>query len=286
MADFVPVHIAYKEFTPANGTDESLSPVIFLHGMTASKEYWDDIPQVIADKTKRKAYAIDARNHGDSDHTDDFSFDTNVDDLFHFMDNMNIPKAVLVGHSMGSLTSTNAALRKPERVEMVFSEDMFVKKIPQHAIDPLVGFLKVWMQIVPTIPSNLNETEAKIFALDAMFSKIPPESPQFARKDDLYKLKYSFKRTPTGGYDLKYNKETILRGISNIDTIMSEPSGQYCGPAYFLYGDLSPIQVGKEEENIRTHFPKAELIEFKGATHNVHVEFPDKFKETILQYLQ
>jgi len=287
MAKYVPVNIAHKVFNHTNRTDESLSPVIFLHGLAGSTENWDDIPQVVADETKRKVYALDARNHGDSGHSDDFNFDLNVDDLFHFMDNMNIPKAALVGQSMGGLTASNAALRKPERIEMIVSEDMHITKMPQPIIDTILSFFKLFMEILPNIPSNLNESEATKFAVDTFISKISPDTPFFDEsKAEMDKTTFSFKRTPAGGYDAKFNKEAIFRALSNAETLVSDPCGQFSGPAYFLYGELSPMQVGKGEDIIRKHFPNAELIEFEGANHNVHGEFPDKFKKTVLQCLK
>jgi len=285
MADFVPVNIAYKVFNPANGADDSLSPVIFLHGMNGTKEIWDDIPQVIADRSKRKVFATDARNHGDSDYTDGFSFDMNVDDLFHFMDTMKIPKAVLVGQSMGGYSACHAAMRKPERIEKVFIEDIALKKLPQDFIDQGMIFAKLWMEVVKNIPNNLNETEAMKFAVDTLFSKLPPGTPNLIKKDAMSKVKFSFKRTPTGGYEVKSNKDVIIRAAENIGAMTSDPSGTFNGPAYFLYGELSPMQVGKEEENIKKHFPKAELIEFKGAAHTICFEFRDEFVETILEHL-
>jgi len=286
-AKFVPVNIAYKSFDPAHEIDESLSPVIFLHGITSSKESWDDVPQVIADGAKRKVYALDARNHGDSDHTDVFNFDLNVDDLFHFMDEMNIPKAVLVGHSMGGLTATNAALRKPERIEMIFSEDMYIKSLPPDLVEKCV---KAWVDTASLIEHqrfwNEFERSAAIqFAVDRNFYEMPPGAPILITKEEMY-CEEMFKRTPSGGYDVKFNKDVLLLALPFIETLMSDPCGQYSGPAYFLYGELSPFQVGKKKDSIREHFPNSEFREFKGATHFLHGEYSDKFKKTVLQYLK
>lgn len=59
-----------------------------------------------------QVYAVDARNHGDSEWRDYFTFDCNVDDLLHFMDSMKIPTAAIVGHSMGGIIGIKTALRK------------------------------------------------------------------------------------------------------------------------------------------------------------------------------
>ncbi|GFS72273.1 hypothetical protein NPIL_229421, partial [Nephila pilipes] len=46
--------LAYTEFEPVNGSNTYLSPLIFLHGLTHAKEHWNNIPQIIADATRRK----------------------------------------------------------------------------------------------------------------------------------------------------------------------------------------------------------------------------------------
>ncbi|GFT05062.1 hypothetical protein NPIL_9701, partial [Nephila pilipes] len=56
------------------------------------------------------AYALDARNHGRSERSEEFHIRYLVKDLFCFMEDMNIPKAVLVGHSMGGQIAYKAAL--------------------------------------------------------------------------------------------------------------------------------------------------------------------------------
>ncbi|GFR04872.1 hypothetical protein TNCT_181041, partial [Trichonephila clavata] len=53
MSSCTPVPLVFTVVNP-EGWDESKAPIIFLHGATASKEYWFDIPKTVADMTKRK----------------------------------------------------------------------------------------------------------------------------------------------------------------------------------------------------------------------------------------
>ncbi|GBM81374.1 hypothetical protein AVEN_172007-1 [Araneus ventricosus] len=102
---------AYNLVEPDGGATDK-PPVIILHGVTASKEYWYDIPKTVANATKRKVYAVDARNHGESPWSEVFDFgDCNVVDLLHFMDTIKAPKAILIGHSMGGITIIKTAIK-------------------------------------------------------------------------------------------------------------------------------------------------------------------------------
>lgn len=55
-------------------------------------------------------YALDARNHGDSPHSDNFSVPLMCEDVKHFMKSQDIERAVFIGHSMGGRTAMKLAL--------------------------------------------------------------------------------------------------------------------------------------------------------------------------------
>ena len=60
-------------------------------------------------KTLKQVFAVDLRNHGVCEWSDTDSFECNVVDLLHFMDTMEVPKAILVGHSLGGATAMRIA---------------------------------------------------------------------------------------------------------------------------------------------------------------------------------
>lgn len=54
--------------------------------------------------------AVDARNHGDSIHTEEMNYFLFRDDVLRLMDQQEIEQAVLIGHSMGGKTAMTTAL--------------------------------------------------------------------------------------------------------------------------------------------------------------------------------
>ncbi|CAL1300751.1 unnamed protein product, partial [Larinioides sclopetarius] len=177
MARFKPVKIAYEQFEPKCGSDDRLSPLIFLHGITSSKEItWGDLPQVIADRTKRKAYNLDARNHGDSEWSEEFDFDLNAEDLLHFIDEKSFPKVVIIGHSMGGITGIKAALKAPKRIEMLFVEEKFVKKVPQAFMDEALSYMNIWREAERFIPTGVEKEQAENFITEYILRKTRPKN--------------------------------------------------------------------------------------------------------------
>lgn len=51
-----------------------------------------------------KIITVDARNHGDSPHTVEFSYPLMAVDIKFLMEDLGVKKASLIGHSMGGRT--------------------------------------------------------------------------------------------------------------------------------------------------------------------------------------
>lgn len=54
---------------------------------------------------------MDARNHGDSPHSNEMSYTHLVEDLRALMGDLNIKQATFIGHSMGGRAAMLMALR-------------------------------------------------------------------------------------------------------------------------------------------------------------------------------
>lgn len=91
------------------------SPVILLHGLTATRRY-----VVMGSKALERAghrvVMYDARAHGQSEGGEDYAYDRLADDLLAVLDDRGIDKATLAGASMGAHTITKFALTHPDRV--------------------------------------------------------------------------------------------------------------------------------------------------------------------------
>ncbi|GFS41658.1 abhydrolase domain-containing protein 11 [Trichonephila inaurata madagascariensis] len=180
---FVPVHINYKTFDPKEGPDEGLVPIIFQHGALASIENWGNMPQILADETKRKVYALDARNHGDSEWSEASDRETLAQDLIYFMNTNGITKCILIGHSMGGMSGLLAALMQPAMFEMLFLEDCAVSPLPQKLRDLIPTYLSILQGILSEIPPSIKEEEVRIFVKEKL-EKLLPKDPVWLHYPD------------------------------------------------------------------------------------------------------
>ena len=127
---YAPVN-GLKMYYEVHGSGE---PVVLLHGafMTITNN-WDGWIGELA-KT-RKVIAIEMQGHGrTADIERDISSENLADDVAALLDHLEIPKADLIGYSMGGGAAMQCAIRHPDKVRKVvvissvFRDDGWVKE--------------------------------------------------------------------------------------------------------------------------------------------------------------
>jgi pimeloyl-ACP methyl ester carboxylesterase len=90
-------------------------PIVLLHGYTARLEYLGDLADSLAGDNR--VIVLDQRGFGESSKlSDPARFGRRMgDDVVALLDELNIRRAHLVGHSMGALIAANVAARFPDR---------------------------------------------------------------------------------------------------------------------------------------------------------------------------
>ncbi|GFY29208.1 hypothetical protein TNCV_4723361 [Trichonephila clavipes] len=96
-------------------------------------------------------------------------------------------------------------------------------------------------------------------------------------------LPFAVKRESDGRYVLKADVKRILPFCCPFDD--PSPGEVYEGPSYFLYGMKSPFKINEDEDHIKKHFRKANLIPLEGAGHYIHLNFPEEFLKIVLERL-
>ena len=96
-------------------------PVVLVHGWLGSWRYWWPTMQAISAHHFR-AYALDLWGFGDSaKRRERYGFGSYVALLGQFMDQLGVPAATLVGHSLGAAVALRYACEQPEGVERVMT---------------------------------------------------------------------------------------------------------------------------------------------------------------------
>lgn len=109
--------LSYREWGRPDG-----AVVLMLHGLGSSGESWRHVGAVLGEHFR--VIAPDARGHGDSEWTKDYSMDAFTDDVVRLMDEIGVLAAIVIGHSMGGLTAYQLAATQPERIRLLVLEEM------------------------------------------------------------------------------------------------------------------------------------------------------------------
>ncbi len=243
------------------------TPLIILHGFLGMGDNWRTHSLRFAE-AGYQVHVIDARNHGHSFHSSEFSYQLMVEDLIRYMDSQQISSAPIIGHSMGGKTAMLLAVTYPERAERIVVVDMAPKYYPVHH--------KVILDALSTLDFTQIKTREQA---DQQLGKfiIEPSIRQFL-------LKNVYRKT-SDELGLRINLPVLKDRVAEIGTAL--PTGTiYEGEALFVIGGKSNYVLPEDIPLIKQHFPKASEVIIAEAGHWVQVEKPKEFFEITYQFLQ
>lgn len=96
------------------------APVLFLHGMSISRDTWEEIRERLADRYR--IWTLDFRGHGHSDRAPSYELAGYVSDAEAALAAIGRP-AIVVGHSLGGCVAGVLAQIPHPKVRAVFLED-------------------------------------------------------------------------------------------------------------------------------------------------------------------
>ena len=240
---------------------------IILHGFLGMGDNW----KTHAKNLSEKGYCIhlvDQRNHGRSFWSDKFDYEVMVNDLLQYLNHHGINQCVVLGHSMGGKTAMAFALQYPDRIQKLIIADIAPKYYAPHYQKILAGLSNL----------NLEEVSSRKAAAEHLENYIPEAGTRQFLLKNLYWVS-------EGKLGLRTNVAVLKNAAEAIGAAI-QSQNQYHQPTLFLYGENSNYINPKTDTEILQYFPKAEIIEIKGAGHWLHAEQPLLFFKTLTQWLR
>jgi len=240
-------------------------PLLVLHGLLGANGNWHTLSRT-AFQTVATVYAIDQRNHGRSPHTDRLDYPSMAADVKEFIEQHELGRAHLLGHSMGGKTAMQAALTYPSVVDRLIVVDMAPRAYTPRHTDLLDALARI-------DPSMYDDRDA---IDDALAEDVPSwEIRQFLLKN----LDYDGEE-----YTWKMNLDAIRRHYDDINAAVPDDR-TFEGPTLFVRGGDSDYVSDTDGPDIRARFPNAELVTIEGAGHWVHADAPDALADTVTEFL-
>lgn len=235
-------------------------PVIFLHGYVDS---WFSFSRVMPYlRNDIHAYFLTQRGHGDSDKpVCCYSMDEYVADALAFMDEMEIQKAVLVGHSMGSHIAHQLAVEHPERVEGL----VLLGSAPRGGNAVLSEFNDFIHSVSEIDLDFVEELQGSAFCIP-----VPPEFYQGLISESL--------KAPL------FVWQDALEGTVTEDH--SAHLGEISAPTMVIGGMKDPLFSNEEQIELARVIPDADLMLYGNLCHSPNWEDPQRFATDLLQFLR
>ncbi|KAI8344162.1 Alpha/Beta hydrolase protein [Chlamydoabsidia padenii] len=268
------VRLAFDKYpAKTNVGQQTKPPLIICHGLFGSKQNWASLCRAAAQRIQRDIYALDLRNHGESPHVANHDFDAMAKDLLYFMDEHQLDRPILMGHSMGGKAVMAAALQQPEKISKLISVDM--PPVPLQLSQGFVRYIEGMQQVDQAQCTKQSQADAILQSY---------ESNPGIRMFLLTNLKRQQPDNNTLSFRLPL---TILaNSLNNIGQFSAQ--GVYSGPTLFIAGGKSPYYQPflDKATTIRSLFPHYDLKVVQGAGHWVHAEKPDQVLQLITSFCQ
>ncbi|MEH6444058.1 MAG: alpha/beta fold hydrolase [Oceanospirillaceae bacterium] len=243
------------------------APLIILHGLFGTLENWGG--QVAVLNQSFQVINVDLRNHGRSPHSNIMNYQVMADDIIELLDELEIPAASIIGHSMGGKVAMQIALQYPDRVHKLVVVDISPVSYPTtHHDEIFKGLTAINLE-------TLNSRTAANEILQAYVTD--PDIRSFLLKN-LYR-----------------NEDKAFKWRPNLSILEQEYTQLSCAPiskqaafenaTLFIKGKNSDYMLKEHQEIIDALFESVQFKMIEGAGHWPHAEKPKVFSAIIHKFL-
>lgn len=242
-------------------------PLLILHGFLGMSDNWKTLGTQFGTEGFQ-VHMIDLRNHGRSLHSEEFSYEIMVQDVFEYCNANNLENINIIGHSMGGKVAMLLATTHLELVDKLIVADIGPKFYPQHHQDILAGLNAVDFSKKPT----RNEVE----------EIMSPYIPDFGTRQFLMKSLYW---QEPGQLAFRFNLEVFNKKMDEIGVPLP-PNAVFEKPTLFIRGGKSNYILDTDFGNIKQHFPNSTVETIADVGHWPHAENPILFHQIASSFLK
>ena len=231
--------------------------VIMLHGFTDS---WFSFSRVLPlMPADIRLIAADMRGHGDSDRpAAGYRLTDFADDVIRLMDAMDVPKAVLVGHCMGSFIARKVFQLAPERV----SRMVLVAGGPtMHT--PVMSEL---VTAIEELSDPVDDGFARAFQMGCIHGPVP--------EPFMEAIIANSRRMPARLW------KAVMQGLLDSEINLVRPAVR----TLVLGGRKDAVFSVTEQMVLARQFPRGELHLVDDVGHTLHWEQPATFVSALIRF--
>ena len=253
------------------GTSDTRPDIVLIHGGAQNAHTWDSVALLL----DRPLLAIDLPGHGHSDHRDDHAYwpQENARTLATALDKLGVTPKLVVGMSLGGLTTLALSALEPELVPSMVLVDV-TPGVDGEKASQIVQFVNG-----PELFTSFQEI------LDRTMLFNPTRSEASLRRGVLHNAREYDDGTWRWRYDLPRHGSgegesgTIMPGLDNLWSA----AGAYGGPMLLLRGATSPVVSDADVAELQRRNANAEVIVVADAGHSIQGDQPKELARIIAE---
>jgi pimeloyl-ACP methyl ester carboxylesterase len=232
--------------------------VLLLHGWPDSAQSYERVLPLLP--SEWRAVTVDQRGHGRSDRpATGYAIDDLASDVPALLDALALPRAVVVGHSMGSFVARRAAERAPDRISGL----VLVATAPR-ARNTVLSQLEA---TVDALTDPLDLTFVREFQESTVARAVPPGFMAGVIENST--------RVPARVW------QAVLDGL-----LAYEAGAPPACPTLVLGGTLDALFSVAEQEAAAAAIPGAKLELVEGIGHCLQWESPERFVALLTDFVR
>lgn len=250
--------LAHREYGTSGPT------LIILHGLFGQNDNWASIARKLSESLH--VFTLDLRNHGMSQHSEEFNYHVMAEDVIETMDMLKVDACHLLGHSMGGKVAMVCGQLAPARFHSLLIADIGPKYYSPHHQEIIDGLRSL----------DLGALESRGDADELLKTHIP----DFGTRQFLLK---NLARNAENSFEWRFNLETIAQKIEEVGKALERQI--VATPSLFYKGGKSRYILEEDKPSILEVFPNAQFKTMEGAGHWMHAENPQEMIATILKWI-
>ena len=274
------VELFIQEMGPIDG-----QPILFIHGTAAWSGLWRETMTPLAEAGYR-CIAIDIPPFGFSERpaTPSYGNASQAERIVALMNELEIERAILFGHSFGGGATLETALMIPDRIDALILLDvgalnLSLQPSPEGeltAIELFLGTPAIRNPVLATTGTNPLFTKTLISAMVLDSKDVTQDKIEILQEPLVLEG-----ATNTLGDWLK----SVLGAQE--PSLTTDPANyqSLTMPALIVWGDSDKVIPLWEGEYLQSIMPNAQLVVMKGVNHIPHVEDLDTLMKIVMEFL-
>ena len=242
--------------------DPAGTPVLFLHGLADSWYSFDLVLPHLPGSIR--ALALTQRGHGDSSRPqEDYHYTHFVADAAAFLDALNTPATVVVGHSLGNTTAQRFAIDYPERTMA-----LCLVAAPHRLANTEAA--QILRDVVAQIEDPVDQVFAEEYQQSTLARPVPPAFLETVVRETM--------KVPAHVW------RDVVAGFTRDD--FSSELHEITAPTLLVWGDQDEFATRSDQEAQLAAIAHSRLQVYEGTGHAVHWEQPKRFATDLVSFIE